>query len=84
MTHVNFLLHRLLVSETQTDRQDKVVIYIYIHLYVYIYGYMLTVKEVSANIDFLLFHFFKSKCPNFFSGKIEDHSHHNWMRIPKL
>ena len=26
MTHVNFLLHRLLFSETQTDRQDKFVI----------------------------------------------------------
>ena len=30
MTHVNFLLHRLLFSETQTDRQDKFVIDIYI------------------------------------------------------
>ena len=26
MTHVNFLFHRLLVSETHTDRQDKFVI----------------------------------------------------------
>ena len=26
MTHVNFLLYRLLVSETQTYRQEKVVI----------------------------------------------------------
>ena len=41
MTHVNFLLHRLLVSETQTDiqtyRQDKFVIDIYIYIYIYIY-----------------------------------------------
>merc|ERR1739842_131683 len=37
MTHVNFLLHRLLFSETQTDRQDKFVIDIYIYLYIYIY-----------------------------------------------
>ena len=29
MTHVNFLFQILLVSETQTDRQDKFVIYIY-------------------------------------------------------
>ena len=37
MTHVNFLFHRLLVSETQTDRQtdrqDKFVIDIYIYIY---------------------------------------------------
>ena len=26
MTHVNFLFHKLLVSETHTDRQDKFVI----------------------------------------------------------
>ena len=26
MTHVNCLFHRLLVSETQTDRQDKCII----------------------------------------------------------
>ena len=32
MTHVNFLFHRPLVSETQTDRQDKFVIYIYIYI----------------------------------------------------
>ena len=36
MTHVNFLFHRLLVSETQTDRQtdrqDKFVIDIYIYI----------------------------------------------------
>ena len=34
MTHVNFLVHRLLVSETQTDRQDKFVIDIYIDIYI--------------------------------------------------
>ena len=50
----------------------------------YIYGYMLTVKEVSANIDFYSFIFSKANVQIFFSGKIEDHSHHNWMRIPKL
>ena len=33
MTHVNFLFHRLLVSETQTDRQDKFVIDIYIYIH---------------------------------------------------
>ena len=27
MTHVNFLFHRLLVSETQTDRHDKHLIF---------------------------------------------------------
>merc|ERR1739842_164320 len=31
-THVNFLFHRLLVSETHTDRQDKFVIDIYFFL----------------------------------------------------
>ena len=31
MTHVIFLFHRLLVSETQTDRQDKYVIDIHIY-----------------------------------------------------
>ena len=31
MTHVNVLFHRLLVSETQIDRQDKFVIYIYVY-----------------------------------------------------
>ena len=38
MTHVNFLFHRLLVSETQTDRQtdrqDKFVKDIYIYRYI--------------------------------------------------
>ena len=33
MTHVNFLLHRLLLRETHTDRQDKFVIDIYIYIY---------------------------------------------------
>ena len=37
MTHVNFLIHRLLASETQTDRQDKFVIDIYIYIYTYIF-----------------------------------------------
>ena len=37
MTHVNFLFHRLLVSETHTDRQVKFVIDIYIYMYIYIY-----------------------------------------------
>ena len=36
MTHVIFLFHRHLVSETQTDRQDKFLIYIYIYIYIYI------------------------------------------------
>ena len=31
MTHVNFF-HRLLVSETQTDRQNKIVIHIYVYI----------------------------------------------------
>ena len=33
MTQVNFLVHRLLVSETQTDRQDTFIIDIYIYIY---------------------------------------------------
>ena len=41
MTHVNFLVHRPLVSETQTDRQtdrqDKFVIDIYMYIYINIY-----------------------------------------------
>ena len=37
MTHVNFLLHRLLFSETHTDRQDKFIIDIYIYIYIYIH-----------------------------------------------
>ena len=34
MTHVNFLLHRLLVSETQTDRQTRQICNRYIHIYI--------------------------------------------------
>ena len=40
MTHVNFLLHRLLFSETQTDRQDKSVIDVYIKYIIYILIYI--------------------------------------------
>ena len=40
MTHVNFLFHRLLVSKTHTDRQDKFVIDIYVYIYTYIYTYI--------------------------------------------
>ena len=36
MTHINFLIHRLLVSEIQTDRQDEFLIDIYIYIYIYI------------------------------------------------
>ena len=32
MTHVNFLVHRLLVGETQTDRQTRQICNRYIHL----------------------------------------------------
>ena len=46
---------------------------------------MLTVKEMSANIDFYYFIFSKANVHFFFfPGEIEDHSHHNWMRIPKV
>ena len=34
MTHVNFLVHRPLFSETHTDRKDKFVIDIYIYIYI--------------------------------------------------
>ena len=40
MTHVNFLFHKLLVSETQTDRQDNCIIDIYINIYTHIYIYI--------------------------------------------
>ena len=40
MTHVNFLAHKPLVSETQTDRQDKFVIDIYVYIYIYIFIYI--------------------------------------------
>ena len=40
MNQINILFHRLLFSETQTDRQDKFVIDIYIYTYIYIYNYI--------------------------------------------
>ena len=54
MTHVNFLVHRLLVSETQTDRQDKFVtdIYLYIDYIIIrkILSYFLWIA-ISVNIN---------------------------------
>ena len=41
MTHVNFLVHRLLVSETQTDRQTIQICNRYMYMYIYIYIYIL-------------------------------------------
>ena len=49
MAQVNFLFLRLLVSETQIDRQtyrqNKFVIYIYICIYIYIYR---SIKNLSC------------------------------------
>ena len=36
MTHFNILMIERIVSETQTDRQLKFIIYIYIYIYRYI------------------------------------------------
>ena len=57
----------LLTELSLTEALLYVYIYIYIYLYIYIYGYMLTVKEVSANIDFFYsFIFSKANVQNFF------------------
>ena len=54
MTHVNFLVHRLLVSETQTDRQLKCIIdiniCIYINIYMYVYIYILEYRSLRSRI----------------------------------
>ena len=53
MTHVNILMVRRIVSETQTDRQLKFIIDKYINIYISIYIYILCVyiyMHLNSNI----------------------------------
>ena len=53
-THVNILIHRHIVSETQTDRQLKCIIDIYIYIYICIYIYYTIELSVCVSLTLCL------------------------------